>query len=85
MPVDALERAVAVAAEDALVEQGLRRLQSAVPGADRLARRAVLRAGFRQEGVQREAFLAADGSVDDLYLFARLAGTRCTGRTGSPA
>ena len=57
----ALERALAAAADDALTGQGLRRLQAAVPGADRLTRRAVLRAGFRLEGVQREAVLAADG------------------------
>jgi 8-oxo-dGTP diphosphatase len=82
MSADALEHAVAVAAEDALAEQGLRRLQAAVPGADRLARRALLRAGFRQEGVQREAFLAADGSVDDLYLFARLAADQVHGPNG---
>jgi 8-oxo-dGTP diphosphatase len=33
----------------------------------------MLRAGFRQEGVQREALIAPDGTIDDLYLFARLA------------
>ncbi len=65
---------MARAADDALIGQSLRRLQTAVPGADRFARRAVLRAGFRQEGVQREAVITADGGVDDLYLFARLAG-----------
>jgi 8-oxo-dGTP pyrophosphatase MutT (NUDIX family) len=79
---DALQRALANAAEDALSGQGLRRLQVAVTGADRLTRRAVLRAGFRQEGVQREAVLASDGAVEDLYLYARLAADRVHGPTG---
>ena len=78
----ALERAVGVAADDALLGRGLRRLQAAVPAADRPARRAVLRAGFRQEGMQRQAVMAADGSFDDLYLFARLAGDQVHGPNG---
>jgi 8-oxo-dGTP diphosphatase len=78
----ALERALAAAAEDTLTGQGLRRLQAAVPGAERFTRRAVLRAGFRLEGVQREAALAADGSLDDLYLFARLASDQVRGPNG---
>jgi 8-oxo-dGTP diphosphatase len=78
----ALESALRVAAEDALLRQGLRRLETVVPGGDRLARRAVLRAGFRQEGVRREAVITADGSADDLYLFARLAGDPVQGPTG---
>jgi 8-oxo-dGTP diphosphatase len=77
-----LERAVRAAAEDALSGQGLRRLQASVPGADRLARRALLRAGFRQEGVQREALVRSDGSVDDIYLFARLAADQVHGPHG---
>jgi 8-oxo-dGTP diphosphatase len=78
----ALERALSAAAHDALTDQGLRRLQAAVPGIQRLARRAVLRAGFRLEGVQREAVVAADGSLDDLYLFARLASDQIGGPGG---
>jgi 8-oxo-dGTP diphosphatase len=77
-----LEGAVRAAADDALLGQGLRRLEAAVPGADRLTRRAVLRAGFRQEGVQREAVLGADGLLDDLYLFARLAADQVNGPDG---
>jgi 8-oxo-dGTP diphosphatase len=65
--------------DDALRSQDLRRVQAAVAGANRLARRAMLRAGFRQEGVQREAVVGSDGSVDDLYLFARLAGDSVQG------
>jgi 8-oxo-dGTP diphosphatase len=82
VPPDALERALAVAADDALVGQGLRRLQAVVPGRDRWARRAVLRAGFRQEGVQREAVARPDGGPDDLYLFARLAADQVGGPNG---
>lgn len=74
-----LEEALRAAADDALLKQGLRRVQTAVPSGDRLARRAVLRAGFRQEGVQREGVTSADGSVDDLYLFARLPGDSVQG------
>jgi 8-oxo-dGTP pyrophosphatase MutT (NUDIX family) len=70
------------AADDALFGQGLRRLQASVPGTDRLARRALLRAGFRQEGVQREALVRSDDSVDDLYLFARLAEDQVQGPHG---
>ena len=68
---DALERAIAIAADDALFGQGLRRLEVSVAGADRPARRAVLRAGFRLEGVRRQA-LEVVGGYDDVYLFARL-------------
>jgi len=66
-----LERAIAIAADDALFGQGLRRLEASVAGADRPARRAVLRAGFRLEGVRRQA-LEVEGGYDDDYLFARL-------------
>jgi 8-oxo-dGTP diphosphatase len=79
VPATVLEQAVRAAADDALLGQGLRRLQAVVPGTDRMARRAMLRAGFRQEGVQREAAIGADGSLDDLYLFARLASDTVAG------
>ena len=69
---DALQRAMAIAADDALLGQGLRRLEVSVPGADRQVRRAVLRAGFRLEGVRRQAVEVVDGEYDDVYLFARL-------------
>jgi 8-oxo-dGTP pyrophosphatase MutT (NUDIX family) len=69
---EALERAIAIAADDALFGQGLRRLEVSVAGADRPARRAVLRAGFRLEGVRRQALEVVGGGYDDIYLFARL-------------
>ena len=81
---DALERAIAIAADDALFGQGLRRLEVSVAGADRRARRAVLRAGFRLEGVRRQALEVLDGGYDDVYLFARLGWIRWVERTGSP-
>jgi 8-oxo-dGTP diphosphatase len=55
-------------------------VQVAVAGGDRQARRAALRAGFRQEGIQRGALVGPDGTVDDRYLYARLA----TDRVGGP-
>jgi len=77
-----LEQALLVAADQALLDQGLRRLEVAVPGRERLARRAVLRAGFRQEGVLRSAVVGPDGVPDDRYLFARLATDQVGGSHG---
>ena len=82
MSPDVLEHALLVAADEALFEQGVRRLQVAVPGRDHLVRRAVLRAGFRQEGVQRLAVVGPDGIPDDRYLFARLAVDQVGGTQG---
>ncbi|HEY5978108.1 MAG TPA: NUDIX hydrolase [Microlunatus sp.] len=69
---DELQEAVTTLAEQALVS-GLRRIEVAVPAADRFARRAVLRSGFRLEGARRAVVPRGDGSYDDLLLFARLA------------
>jgi 8-oxo-dGTP diphosphatase len=69
---DSLRRDLVRAAEAAL-GQGVRRLEVAVPAADRLVRRAVLRAGFRVEGVRRSVITTSDGGLDDLVLYARLA------------
>ncbi len=82
---EALERAIAIAADDALLGQGLRRLEASVAGADRRARRAVLRAGFQLEGVRRQALDTGDGSYDDAYLFARLASDQVGGPHGFSA
>jgi 8-oxo-dGTP diphosphatase len=82
LPPDRLAAAVAITAEDAMASGGLRRLQAVVRGSDRAARRAVLRAGFRQEGIQREAVGRSDGGHDDLHLFARLATDPVDGPTG---
>jgi len=82
---EALERAVAIAADDALLGQGFRRLEASVAGADRWARRAVLRAGFQLEGVRRQALDTGDGAYDDAYLFARLASDQVRGPHGFSA
>lgn len=82
---DVLERAVSTTADDALLGQGLRRLEVALPVTDRVARRAVLRAGFRLEGVRREAVEQPDGSLLDVALFARLASDAVHGPTGFSA
>lgn len=75
---EALTQAVSVAAEDAFSgvgssDGGIRRLEVALTGLDPSARRAVTRAGFRLEGVRRQARQLGDGSYADVYLFARLA------------
>lgn len=70
---DTLTSAVSAAADDALLGRGLRRLEVSLPAADLAARRAVLRAGFRLEGVRREALVQPNGSFGDVCLFARLA------------
>ena len=77
-----LERAVRAAAEDALVGRGLRRLEVSVSAEDLATRRAVLRAGFRLEGIRREAIERPDGSYGDISLFARLATDQTYGPHG---
>jgi len=79
---EALERAVRVAAEDILVSEGLRRIEISVPAGAPGARRAVLRAGFRLEGVRRQVLEMSDGSYADLCLFARLASDEVGGSHG---
>jgi 8-oxo-dGTP pyrophosphatase MutT (NUDIX family) len=77
-----LERAMREAADDALVGRELRRLEVAVPAEDHAARRAVLRAGFRLEGIRRQAVKRPDGSYGDICLFARLASDQTHGPHG---
>lgn len=69
---DLLEAAVGQAAGEAL-SSGFRRVEVAVPAADRRARRAVLRSGFRLEGIRRAVLEHPGGRFDDLVLYARLA------------
>src|SRR4029434_766750 len=47
---------------------------------DVTARRAVLRSGFRLEGIRRQAVERSDGSYGDICLFARLASDQVYGR-----
>ena len=79
---ESLERAVRAAADDMLAGGGLRRIEVSVPADDLTARRAVLRAGFRLEGVRRQVVKLAGGSYEDLCLFARLASDSVGGSHG---
>jgi 8-oxo-dGTP diphosphatase len=83
-PPDELVLAVRTAADQALSDGGLRRLELAVRAAEHQWRRAAVRAGFRLEGVQREAAPTDDG-YDDLMLYARLASDVVSGPTGFSA
>ena len=69
---DELQDAITATAEEAL-GAGVRRVEIAVPAGDRLARRAVLRSGFRLEGIRRSVAPIADEAFEDVMLFARLA------------
>jgi 8-oxo-dGTP diphosphatase len=79
---EVLEKALKAAAEDALVRRGLRRLEVALPAEDLTARRAVLRSGFRLEGIRRQAVELPDGSYGDICLFGRLASDQTYGPQG---
>jgi len=79
---ESLERAVRTAADEMLLDQQLRRVEVSAPADDPVARRALLRAGFRLEGVRRQVLERSDGSYADLCLFARLASDQVGGSTG---
>lgn len=70
---DVLVRAISLAADDAIIGHDLRRLQVDLPAGDIYAMRALHRAGFRREGRLREAHKAADGTLKDVLIYARLA------------
>lgn len=70
--VDTLQRAIEMATDDVIMGRGLRRVQVEVPAGDDIARRALHRAGFRREGVRREAMAVGDGHTD-VMLYSRLA------------
>ena len=59
---ESLERAVRTAADEMLLDQQLRRVEVSAPADDPVARRALLRAGFRLEGVRRQVLERSDGS-----------------------
>jgi 8-oxo-dGTP diphosphatase len=80
--IEALEEALRAAADDAIFGHGLRRLEVALPAEDLTARRAVLRSGFRLEGIRRQAVMRPDGSYGDICLFARLASDQPYGPHG---
>ncbi|PFG67464.1 8-oxo-dGTP pyrophosphatase MutT (NUDIX family) [Propionibacteriaceae bacterium ES.041] len=79
---DTLTRGVGLAADDALIGRGLRRVEVALPSTDAMARRAMHRAGFRREGVRRQALRLANGELDDVVLYARLVDDITTGPSG---
>lgn len=79
-----LQRAISLAADDVLIGHRVRRVEVSLPAPDVMARRAVLRAGFRQEGIRREALATDDGHVD-VVLYSRLAGDLVTGQPGFSA
>ena len=60
---ESLERAVQAAADEILVDQQLRRVEISAPADDLVARRAMLRAGFRLEGVRRQVLERPDGTL----------------------
>lgn len=66
----------------ALLEGGLRRVEATVTATDPTGRRAVLRAGFRLEGVRRQAGPLVAGGYADLMTFGRLRGDRVDGPHG---
>lgn len=82
---DALARALSHAGDEAILAEELRRIEAQIPAEDRTARHALLRSGFRQEGVRREAHVRADGSFDDIVCYARLASDRTVGPDGFTA
>jgi 8-oxo-dGTP pyrophosphatase MutT (NUDIX family) len=67
-----LAAAVATAADAALAGPEVRRLQAVVPASDVRGRRALLRAGFRLEGVRRQVLRRGDDGHDDEWLLSRL-------------
>lgn len=82
VPAEALERAVSAAADEALIGRGLRRIEVMLPDSDQVGRRALLRAGFRQEGVRRHARTLPDGTYADVISYARLADDQVHGPGG---
>jgi len=79
---DQLVDAVGAAAHEALEAAGVRRLEAAVAADDGWGRRALLRAGFRFEGVRREVLPRPDGSHANEWLFGRLATDVVSGPVG---
>lgn len=79
---DVLTQAVGLAADDAIMGHGVRRVEVYLPAGDSMARRCVHRAGFRLEGVRREAHKVADEAWIDVAMYSRLAGDLAYGAEG---
>lgn len=70
---ETLEKAVSLAADDAIIAHELRRLQVDLPANDLVARRALQRCGFRLEGRLRSAQRVANDDLVDVLIYGRLA------------
>lgn len=81
---EVLTRAVSLAADDAILGQGARRVEAEVLATDWTGRRALQRAGFRREGIRRQAQVVEDTHVD-VMLYARLATDHVHGPLGFSA
>ena len=79
-----LIRALSSTAEAAL-SAGLQRLEVDVAADDFVARRALLRSGFRLEGTRRRAIVGPAGELIDQLIFARLDDDRVDGADGFSA
>ncbi|SER66527.1 8-oxo-dGTP pyrophosphatase MutT, NUDIX family [Propionibacterium cyclohexanicum] len=77
-----LEHAVSLAADDALIGQGLRRIEACVPASDERGRWALQRAGFRLEGRRRSVVADGEGGFTDALLYARLVSDQVYGPMG---
>jgi 8-oxo-dGTP diphosphatase len=73
------------AAAEQLLTTGVRRVEVMLPSGDRLGRRAVLRSGFRVEGMRRAVLELDNGTYGDQVLFSRLVNDEVGGRTGFSA
>lgn len=80
--LETLTRAVSLAADDAILAHGVRRLQVDLLSSDIPARRAVQRCGFRQEGRLRSAHQIREGEYVDVLVYARLATDQVYGPLG---
>lgn len=70
---ETLQKAVSLAADDAILAHDIRRLQVDLPANDIVARQALQRCGFRLEGRLRSAQRVANDDLVDVLIYARLA------------
>ncbi|MGL5405576.1 MAG: NUDIX hydrolase [Propionibacteriaceae bacterium] len=80
-----LTEAVSLAADDALIAHGVRRLEVYLAAHDDVARRSVQRAGFRLEGVRRAALQVSPCEFADIVVYSRLASDVVYGSEGFTA
>lgn len=82
---ESLEKAVSAVSDDALLGHELRRLEVSLPAGDRMARRALLRAGFHLEGIRRQALRIGEDEFNDVAMFSRLASDSAYGSSAHSA